>query len=414
MEENMTVNSVGFAVRIAVLIVCIAFPAGAAPAARKPAARQPIPKPVTVTIDKMEYNPGETVKITGTAEKGKPVFIEVASEKTVDVRRLDSKPDKETGKIPWIFYTSEDIPAYYITLTPKDTKDKIEALKAQKDDWSYSGALKDLGIDAAGLRPASAKVERRKTSIIAVITGSRGTLLEPLDDKGNLKAALPLYKTRFKSPGKLLVPAIDVQPEGSFIASLKLPKGAADGKYTVTAFTNRDSKASAAFSTTLPAGTWYFERAGMAANIFGPFVLALVITMLGVLMGAGGGFILTPVLLWIYGLPHTIVAGTVLPTVLFSQGSGIYNYSKIKFISWKLGLVMGIAMLAGGFIGPVLTQLISLTQFKSLFGIVLIVLAGLMFWQTLPAQVAKNKQEQEILKHLKKLAEQGKCEIKKS
>jgi hypothetical protein len=37
-----------------------------------------------------------------------------------------------------------------------------------------------------------------------------------------------------------------------------------------------------------------------------------------------------------------------------------------------------------------------------------------MLWQTLPAQVAKNKQEQEILKHLKKQAEQGKCEIKKS
>jgi uncharacterized membrane protein YfcA len=104
----------------------------------------------------------------------------------------------------------------------------------------------------------------------------------------------------------------------------------------------------------------------------------------------------------------------VLPTVLFSQASGIFNYNKIKFISWKLGLVMGLAMLAGGFIGPVLTQLISLSQFKSLFGIILIVLAGLMFWQTLPAQVAKNKQEQEILKHLKKQAEQGKCEVKKS
>jgi hypothetical protein len=299
-------------------------------------------------------------------------------------------------------------------LTPKDTKEKIEAFKAQKDDWSYSGALKDLGIDPAALRPAAAKVERRKTSIIAVITGSRGTPMEALDDKGSMKAALPLYKTRFRSPGALLRPAITMGPDGAFEASLKLPKGTADGTYTVTAFQDKDRKASASFTVTLPAGTWYFERAGMAANIFGPFLLALVVTMLGVLMGAGGGFILTPLLLWIYGLPHAIVAGTVLPTVLFSQASGIYNYSKIKFISWKLGIVMGIAMLAGGFIGPVLTQLISLAQFKSLFGIVLIILAGLMFWQTLPAQVAKNKQEQEILKHLKKQAEQGQCEPKKS
>ena len=372
------------------------------------------PAPLTVKMDKTEYRGDETVKISGTAAAGTPLFIEVASGRSVAVRRLDSKPDKETGKIPWIFYESEDIPAFYATLTPKDTKEKIDALKAEKDNWSYSGALKDLGIDPAALRPAAARVERRKTSIIAVITGSRGAPMEALDDKGSLKAALPLYKTRFRSPGALLKPAVTMGPDGAFEASLKLPKGTADGTYTVTAFQDKDRKASASFTVTLPGGTWYFERAGMAANIFGPFLLALVVTMLGVLMGAGGGFILTPLLLWIYGLPHAIVAGTVLPTVLFSQGSGIYNYSKIKFISWKLGIVMGIAMLAGGFIGPVLTQLISLAQFKSLFGIVLIILAGLMFWQTLPAQVKKNKQEQEILKHLKKQAEQGRCETKKS
>ncbi len=369
---------------------------------------------LTIQINKTEYTEEDTVKITGTAPPGKPVFIEVASEKKVEVRRLDSKKDKETGKIPWIFYTSEDIPAYYIILTPKDTKNKIEALKLQKNDWSYSGALKDLGLDATGLRPATARVERRKTSIIAVITGSRGNLMEPLDGEENLKAALPLYKIRFKSPSKLLKPAIDVKTDGTFEAVLKLPKGVADGLYTVTAFTGKDDRTTASFAIRLPGSTWYFKRAGMAMNIFGPFFLALVVTMLGVLMGAGGGFILTPLLLWIYGLPHAIVAGTVLPTVLFSQISGIYNYNKIKFISWKLGIVMGMAMLIGGFIGPVLTQLISLAQFKSLFGIALIVLAGLMFWQTLPAQVAKNKQEQEILKHLKKQAEKGECDVKQS
>jgi len=396
------------------LIVSVALPPGASAASKKSPAKQPPPAHITVLTDKAEYNSEETVKITGTAAQGKPVFIEIASEKTVAVRRLDSKPDKETGKIPWIFYWSHDIPAFYLTLTPKDKAATIDALKAQKDEWSYSGALKDLGIDPSGLKPGSAKIERRKTSIIAVITGSRGDLMDALDAKGSLKATLPLYKTRFKSPGSLLKPAVDVKPDGTFEASFKLPKGIADGAYSVTAFTDGSDKAAASVSMKLPAGTWYFERAGMAMNIFGPFFLALVITMLGVLMGAGGGFILTPMLLGIYGLPHTIVAGTVLPTVLFSQASGIYNYSKIKFISWKLGLVMGIAMLAGGFIGPVLTQLISLSQFKNLFGIVLIILAGLMFWQTLPAQVSKNKQEQEILKHLKKQAEQGKCDIKRS
>jgi hypothetical protein len=388
------------------MIIAAAVPAGHADAKQQPGSKAP--GKITVQLDRTECRADELVTITGTAPKGKPVFIEVASEKTVTVRRLDTKRDEKTGKVPYIFYTSEDIPAYYITLTPDDTADKVEALKKEKDAWSYSKALESLGIDASGLRPAAAKVERRQTSIIAVITGSRGTVMEPLDAKGNVKAALPLYKTRFKSPTKLLKPVVEVEANGTYKARLRLPKGVADGAYTITAFTGKDIKATAALTLNLPAGTWYFERAGMAMNVFGPFLLALVVTMLGVLMGAGGGFILTPLLLGIYGLPHTIVAGTVLPTVLFSQGSGIYNYSKIKFINWKLGLVMGAAMLAGGFIGPVLTQLISLAQFKSLFGIVLLILAGLMLWQTLPAQLAKNKHEQEILKQFKKKAEEAK------
>ncbi|MCK7509551.1 MAG: sulfite exporter TauE/SafE family protein [Desulfobacterales bacterium] len=91
-----------------------------------------------------------------------------------------------------------------------------------------------------------------------------------------------------------------------------------------------------------------------------------------------------------------------MPTVLFAQGSGIYNYSKIKFISWKLGLAIGAAMVVGGFIGPKLTELITLDQFKFVFGWILLILAGLMLWQTTPGYLAKNKKEQAILKEFQK------------
>jgi uncharacterized membrane protein YfcA len=100
-----------------------------------------------------------------------------------------------------------------------------------------------------------------------------------------------------------------------------------------------------------------------------------------------------------------VVAGTVMPTVLFSQGSGIYNYSKIKFINWKLGIAIGLSMVAGGFIGPKLTEMITLEQFKFVFGWILLVLAGLMYWQTTPSYLEKNKKEQAILAEFKKKAE---------
>lgn len=123
-------------------------------------------------------------------------------------------------------------------------------------------------------------------------------------------------------------------------------------------------------------------------------------------MGAGGGFIMNPLLLALFpALPHTVVAGTVTPTVLFSQGSGILNYSKIKFISWKLGCAIGCSMLLGAFIGPKLTEMITLSQFKFAFGWILLILAALMLWQTTPGYLAKNKKEQAILKEFKKRAE---------
>ncbi len=99
-----------------------------------------------------------------------------------------------------------------------------------------------------------------------------------------------------------------------------------------------------------------------------------------------------------------------MPTVLFSQASGIYNYSKIKFISWKLGVSIGLAMLVGGFIGPKLTEMITLDQYKFVFGWILIVLAGLMLWQTTPGYIANNKKEQAILKEFKKKAEEAAAE----
>src|SRR5512132_1120769 len=94
---------------LAFLVIGISIPISAPAAGKQSPAKQLAAAPVTLQIDKTEYNPEDTVKITGMSALGKPVFIEIASGRTVEVRRLDSKKDKETGKIPWIFYTSDDI-----------------------------------------------------------------------------------------------------------------------------------------------------------------------------------------------------------------------------------------------------------------------------------------------------------------
>ena len=202
---------------------------------------------------------------------------------------------------------------------------------------------------------------------------------------------------------------MDVQPDGTFTAEINIREGLAPGEYKIRAVTGSDvSSAPATFTNSISFPTVYMANAGTSINLIYPFLLTLVVSIFGVLMGAGGGFIMNPLLVTLFpALPHTIVAGTVTPTVLFSQGSGIYNYSKIKFISWKLGVGIGLAMLAGGFIGPKLTEMITLDQFKSAFGWILLVLAALMFRQTTPGYLASNKKEQAIMKEFKKRAEEA-------
>ncbi|HAS54366.1 MAG: permease [Nitrospirae bacterium GWC2_57_13] len=395
----------------ALLFSFVAMPAGVGVAAQNAPAQKPAGAKagaVTVQIDKTELKNGGTIMITGKAPRGKPVFIEVFAERTVRASRFDADVDKETKKRPYIFYMTHEMPAYYKIFAPKDRKEAIDKEKKEGKKWSVSKVLKDTGADAVYSAPTKIKIDRYQATLVGSIIGSRGSIMPAMDDKDNARRSMQLLKARFRSLDKVLGAAVDVAPDGSFKAEVKIRSGLAPGKYTIVAAVDKATKsAPVTFENKISFPLLYLKNGGTSLNLIGPFLLTLAVAIFGVLMGAGGGFILNPLLVSIWPLPHTIVAGTVMPTVLFSQGSGIYNYSKIKFISWKLGVAIGLSMVVGGFIGPKMTELITLEQFKFVFGWILIILAGLMFWQTTPKYLATNKKEQAILKEFKRKAEES-------
>ena len=365
---------------------------------------KPVPETVTLALDgPADLNNGGTIRVKGQAPAGKPVFLEVwAADHKVRASRFDSAPDPETGKRPYIFYLTEALPAYYKIFAPNDLKGVIDEERKKGNKWSMSAIIKNLGADAAFNVPAQAPVKSFQSSFAASIIGSRG---EQLSDAPNRKSAMQLTKARFRGLGRVIGTGVQVNPDGSFTAEIPIAKGSAPGAYKVVASAGEAKSDPVGFSNTVRLPNVYLPNAGTTMNLIYPFLLAFAVTLFGVLMGAGGGFILNPLLLTLFPtLTHTIVAGTVTPTVLFSQGSGIYNYSKIKFISWKLGIGIGLAMLAGGFIGPKLTEMITLNQFTFAFGWILLVLAALMFWQTTPGYIEKNKKEKAILEEFKKRA----------
>ncbi len=372
----------------------------------------------TINLDKTSLDNGGDFVISGKAPAGSKVYIELwSAEKTVKANRFDGKKDPKTGKIPYKFYITQEMPAFYKIVAPVEMAGALDKAKTAGSKWKYSEVLKEIGADAAYTIPAKIQIDNYQATIMASILGSRGTLLPPMDAKASKRESMKLVKVRFRSVGNLLSAKVETAPDGSYSAKVSIRSGLAPGKYNarVTAVTERIKEGDketvkkvtsevASFENKIAFPTVYLSTAGTSINIIWPFLLASAVTIFGVLMGAGGGFILNPLLLMFFPLPHTVVAGTVMPTVLFAQGTGIYNYSKIKFINWKLGCGIGCAMLVGGFIGPKLTEMITLDQFKFLFGWVLLILAALMFWQTTPGYLANNKKEQAILKEFKKRA----------
>ncbi|MBF0481144.1 MAG: sulfite exporter TauE/SafE family protein [Desulfovibrionaceae bacterium] len=359
-------------------------------------------------LDKTELQNGGTITVTGRAEPGEPVYLEVSSEQQVRASRFDSEPDKQTGVRPYILYMTHSLPAVYRIVLPSDRADVLAAIKKEGGAWSYSQALSNLGANAAYSVPAKSAIDRYQATFLGGVVGSRGEKLAAMDAVQNRQRSMQLVKARFLKPGKLFEPAVTMTPDGSFTAKIALGEGLAPGAYHIRAVGGKNEAfATADFENKIAFPVIYLSNAGTSLNLFYPFLLCLCISIFGVLMGAGGGFLLNPILLSIWPLPHTVVAGTVMPTVLFSQVSGIYNYSKIKFINWKLGLSLGAAALAGGFIGPKLTELITLDQYKFVFGWILVLLALLMFWQTTPAYLARNKKEQAVLKECKLRAQRA-------
>lgn len=184
----------------------------------------------TIQIDKTSLDNGGTITVTGNAPAGKPVYIEVWAEKKVRASRFDADKDKETGKRPYILYMTYEMPAHYKIYIPKDKKEDLEKIKKEGKKWAYSKALKDLGADIAYSVPAKVKIDKYQATLMGSIIGSRGELLPPMDEKENKKRSMQLVKARFRSPGKVLSPTVEVNPDGTYKAEVKIPKGSAPGK----------------------------------------------------------------------------------------------------------------------------------------------------------------------------------------
>lgn len=108
--------------------------------------------------------------------------------------------------------------------------------------------------------------------------------------------------------------------------------------------------------------------------------------VLGTLVGAGGGFIVVPVLMLAFGLPPTLAAGTSLVMVTANALAGTASYARQGKVDWRSGLFLTVTAYPGTLAGAWLAPRLDPSRFHLLFGILLVLLAGWMATRALRGQ----------------------------
>ena len=94
----------------------------------------------------------------------------------------------------------------------------------------------------------------------------------------------------------------------------------------------------------------------------------------GVLVGAGGGFIIGPLLLIFFDIEPATVAGTVLALVAINSISGTFAFRRMGTIDVRSGLLFAAAATPGAVIGVIVVRSVTPGLFQILFGILLLLL----------------------------------------
>ena len=105
-------------------------------------------------------------------------------------------------------------------------------------------------------------------------------------------------------------------------------------------------------------------------------LLGIAVGGFGTLIGAGGGFLLTPILLMCFpAMSAESVTAISMTSVFFNSASGSSAYAYMKRIDYKTGIIFAIATIPGSVIGTMLTGQVSRQLFNCIFGAFMILFA---------------------------------------
>jgi len=121
---------------------------------------------------------------------------------------------------------------------------------------------------------------------------------------------------------------------------------------------------------------WRFYKSGLYISPFAPLLLGLVTGILTMLLGVGGGFILVPALLYLFGMQTQMVVGTSLFQTMFVTMAAILVHSlTTKAVDLVLALLLLIGSVTGAQIGTRISRKARPEYLRALLAFIVLVIA---------------------------------------
>jgi uncharacterized membrane protein YfcA len=114
--------------------------------------------------------------------------------------------------------------------------------------------------------------------------------------------------------------------------------------------------------------TWIFVLFGVGVGIGAAF------------SGLGGGFLMVPLLLFL-GYSAQKSVGTSFLAIVVISISALVAHNKLANVDYKAGILLGIGGIVGAQIGARLVEGISTANFRKVFSLILLGLAGYLFFR---------------------------------
>jgi uncharacterized membrane protein YfcA len=120
--------------------------------------------------------------------------------------------------------------------------------------------------------------------------------------------------------------------------------------------------------------------------------LGLAAGLLSGLFGIGGGLVIVPALVILFGFPPKVAVGTSLFVILFPTGLlGVWEYWKAGNIRAGAGLWIALGVFFGAYVGALYAGYISQATMKRLYAVFLLVVA--FYFLLSPAGTASSRAE---------------------